>query len=377
MKTKTRLTSISLHPFTRICKTILTPLLVACLGLLGPTSCTSRDSSLPRGVLSPAAEAAFDQVFLDVNAVSTCDLHSLLVIRNDSLLYEKYSVGHSADELHILWSASKTFTATAVGFAVQDGLLALDTPVSRYMPADLLADVNESTRAKLDTLTLHHLLCMSSGLCSDSVTDRIRAGEVFSPLNDILRRGFIDTPGAHWRYNNCDTYLAGMIVTWATGQALDDYIVDRLFRPLQITSYSFERDATGQFPGAFGLHLSARDMAKFGLFILHQGQYNGEQLLRTDWFERATAVHIYQRNGRPAIADSEVNEDNDRPSDWRCGYCYQMWACSRPGCTRVDGMWGQYIVIMPDKNAIAVMTSLSTDREAQFATFWKNVYDNL
>lgn len=306
------------------------------------------------------AQSPFDRVFDDVNGVSTNELYSLMVVQHDSVLYERYGVGHRADELFSCWSATKTFTATAVGFALQDGLLSLDTPVVRYFsPEELPATISP----RLAKLTLDHLLSMSSGFTADGITTRMRGGENFDPVAEVWARGFVDNPGAKWRYNNTDTYIAGVVVEKVTGMPLEEYLQLKLFAPLGITDYYYERDARGHNLGATGLHLSTRSLMKMGLFMLGRGNWEGKQLLRSDWFDRAMAVQIYQ--GEP------------QPTDWRSGYCYQMWACRVPGCVRLDGMWGQYVIIMPDKDAVAVMTSLCTKREVQMDSFWKNVYANL
>ena len=116
--------------------------------------------------LDSAKAASFDRMFPAVNAVSSSDLHSLMVVQHDTVLYERYATGHSAEELHICWSATKTFTALAVGLAQAEGLLDVHAPLLQYLPKSELPDTLSDPRWQ--TLTLHHVLSMCSGLEADN-----------------------------------------------------------------------------------------------------------------------------------------------------------------------------------------------------------------
>lgn len=343
-------------------KQIMTIFVIAVISIIF-ISCQNRETKsnneLPRD-LRTEYEANFDSVFLAINGVSACDLHSLMVIKDGMVIYEKYGLGHTHDELHIMWSATKTFTATAVGFAWQDGLLNLDTPVITYLQNEL----PDTIPPYLQELTLDHLLKMSSGWKTDVITERIRAKEPFDAVQACLNSPFTHEPGTHWRYNNMDTYLAGVIVQKVTGQTLEDYLRDKLFNPLGIDTLCYETDYRGFNPGAFGMHITTESLAKLGLFILQKGAWGGVQLLDSAWFDRASQIQIMQ-NGGPT------------DSDWRCGYCYQSWACHIPGSLRADGMWGQYAIVLSDKNAVVAMTTLCTDREAQLNAVWRYIYPHL
>lgn len=315
---------------------------------------------LPKSINEQLAPS-FDSVFMAVNGVPVNDLHSLLVLQNDTLIYERYGVGHSADEQHILWSATKTFTATAVGFAVQDGFLDLDTPVVNYLFPD---GVPAGTSPEFSRLTLDILLKMSSGFPASDISKRIRGGENVNVIEEARQLTFKAEPGARWNYNNLDTYMCAAVVQRVTGMSLDDYLRVKLFEPIGITNWYFEKDQQGINPGAFGLHMSAPDMARMGLFLLHKGNWQGEQLLNEAWFDRACSVRIMQY-AKPGTGD------------WNSGYGYQVWAGRLPGSFRADGMWGQYIIVVPEKQLVCVMTTLSNDRDAQMNAFWKYVYGRL
>lgn len=297
-----------------------------------------------------------------------------MVVQHGQVLYEQYGIGHDEEELHVCWSATKTFTALAVGFAADEGLLDIHAPLIQYLPQDALPD---SLDERWQRITLDNVLCMTSGLRFDSVTDRTRGNEDFSPLQTILERGFRDEPGHRWRYNNCDSYLAAVAVEQVTGKALDAYLEEKLFTPLGIYNWAWEKDRDGHCPGGYGLHITTESLAKMGLFILQEGQWEGRQLLSKEWIAEMTAVHSWQDPDNIPTEEQQSMSYELGASDWRSGYCYQMWVCRAPGATRADGMWGQYVIILPDKDAVCVMTTLCTDRSAQMDAFWRNVYEKL
>ena len=337
---------------------------------------TQNDHQLPRHTTADSAQlASFERMFPAVNSVTCSDLHSLMVVQHDTIIYERYSTGHSADELHICWSATKTFTALAVGLAVDDGLLDVHQPLLSYLPKEELPD---SLDPRWQRLTLDHVLSMRSGLTADTTSDRIRAQEVFCPLREIAQRGFRDEPGHCWRYNNADSYLAGLCVENVTGMTLSDYLYQRLFRPMGIEAWEWERDAMGHCIGGYGLHISTESLAKTGLLLLHHGQWRGQQLVSAQWTTTMQQEHAWQNADNVPLTDEEIATKYERQaSDWSVGYCYQMWACRAPGSVRIDGMWGQFVIILPDKDAVCAMTTLCTNTGVQLNAFWKNVYESL
>lgn len=345
------------------------------MGCTGERALGEKQTVLPQKAISADLIESFDSVFLAVNGAGSSDLHSLMIAQNDSILYERYAIGHDAEELHICWSATKTFTATAIGFAIQEGLLDIHAPLITYLNADEIGCI-DSLQAPLKALTIEHLLKMSSGLPTSDFTERIRAGKDVDVWAEVKAATFTHEPGTHWRYNNLDTYLLSLALTRTLeakgGQigdengilTLEDYMRVKIFRPLGITDWYFEKDRRGINPGAWGLHLSTESLMRFGIFMLHKGEWQGKQLLNAEWWDTAATPQIYQ-------------SETPGEGDWNCGYCYQSWACHIPGSFRADGMWGQYILVVPDKQLVGVMTTLCTNRTVQLDAFWKYVYDKL
>lgn len=318
---------------------------------------------LPRQ-LNTSLENHFDSVFLDINGTTASDLHSLMVVQDGKVIYEKYGIGCRADDLHILWSATKTFTAMAAGFAWQDSLLDLNARLIDYLNPEELPD---SMSEELKQVTIYHLLTMASGWEADMITNRIRGCEQFNTIEEILNHPFRDVPGHQWRYNNIDSYMLGVVVARVTGRSLEDYLNEKLFTPLGISDYYYWKDSQGYNTAAFGLYLTTESLAKSGMLMLQKGKWNGKQLLSEKWLEMAMTPHTWQL--RP--------DTTKTPTDWQSGYGFQMWMCRKPGVVRMDGQWGQYAIIVPDKNAVVAMTTICTDRNVQMEAFWKYIYPNL
>ena len=176
---------------------------IICAAALTLAGCAQQEKKTEDTPLAYAAEpdgfkvVEFDQVFGDVRMMGVSELHSMIVMQHGEVIYEKYAVGQDPDYLHILWSASKTFTATAIGFAVQDGLLSVDDKVLKFFPDEAPAEQSEWLKA----LSVKDLLTMSSGIRKDYLCP-IEAHRIKSPVDSILAEPFIFEPGSVFRYNS-------------------------------------------------------------------------------------------------------------------------------------------------------------------------------
>ena len=272
---------------------------------------------LPKSADFGRYDAAFDQVFNDIAKNGTNELHSLMVVKDGKKIYENYSTGHGPDELHILWSASKTFTSLAIGFARQEALLSLDDKVLDFFPDE--APENPSEYLKM--MTIKDLLMMASGFSKDYLA-LIRSKTVKDGVRTILASPVTYQPGTIFKYNSSNTYLLSAIITKVTGRTTEDYLENKLFKPLGIRRHIWEQSEEGLSCGGWGLFLQTESMAKAGMFMLQEGKWNGKQLLDPEWIREATSFKIvnYDKNS----LDQEGRKKNNNP-DWRQGYGYQIW----------------------------------------------------
>jgi CubicO group peptidase (beta-lactamase class C family) len=314
--------------------------------------------SLPR---STAAAEQFDddgfRQYLEAVEQTQTAMHSVMIVRNGKVVAERWFEGFAADKPHVMHSVSKTWTATAIGFAVAEGRLSLTDKVAPLFADKLPAEVNDNLRA----LEIRHLLTMSSGHDTEP-----KRGEG-DWLETFFHAPFTHEPGTQMVYNSLATYVLSAIIQKTTGEKLVDYLTPRLFHPLGITGAVWEESAAGINCGGWGLYIKTEDMAKLGLLILQRGQWNGRQLLPAAWFDEATTSKI---ESLPAGAKKEDLQTKPEDSDWLQGYCYQMWR-SRHNSYRADGAYGQYILILPEQNAVIVTTAQVNDMQAELNLIWE------
>lgn len=348
----------------------LNMLTAALISSMAASCCTSpKDTPLPRnlgGVDTTGFHAVFDTIY-----GKPCDeLHSVLVIKDGKVVYEEYGPGHDADELHVLWSATKTFTATRVGFAVQDGLLSVDDKVVSFFDA---SELPEEPSDYLNQMTVKNLLTMSAGFDTDNINE-LKSIKNQTWAGATLANGFIFEPGQKFSYNSMESYLLSVIVSKVTGRTLVDYLNEKLFKPLGIRRYIYLTSPEGYNCGGWGLYLTSESLAKMGQFFLNKGSWNGRQLLNEEWIAEAMSCQVKQWQQSPDWTPEQDEQFKD--NEWGRGYGYQMWCCTHDSF-RLDGAWGQLVVIIPGKNAAVVYTS-HTSGTGQLLDFtWNSILPNL
>ncbi len=279
--------------------------------------------------------------------------HSLMVLRNGKVIAEGWWKPFEPDLRHTMYSVSKSFTATAIGFAVNEGKVRLDDPVISFFPED--APVNPSENLK--QLKVRNLLTMSAG----NEREPLYMLNEENWVNAFLRSAYAYAPGSRFMYNSPATYMLSAILQKVTGEKVVDYLMPRLFLPLGITGVDWEVDPRGINTGGWGLRLKTGDMARFGQLFLQKGKWNGRQVLPAEWVAQASAAQIFQPEG----ASQELLNN----SDWYQGYGFQMWR-GRHRTYRADGAYGQNIIVLPEKNAVIITTGESTDLQGLLNLVW-------
>jgi CubicO group peptidase (beta-lactamase class C family) len=311
---------------------------------------------LPRS--NPAAEGVDPKAlsaFLDAIAErKEEELHGLMVLRHGKVVAEGNWKPYAADRKHMLFSLSKSFTSTAVGFAVSEGLLSVDDPVLKFFPED--APENPSRNWK--EMKVRHLLSMSTGHDKDTM-DYIWRRRDHNWAKAFLQRPVKFKPGTHFLYNTGATYMLSVIVQKLTGKTVLDYLTPRLFVPLGIEGAVWEKCPRGYNTGGFGLSIAVEDIARFGQFLLQRGMWEGRQLLPAAWVDEATRKHV-------------ENGNSDGTSDWGMGYGYQFWRCT-PGCYRGDGAFGQYCIVVPKLDMVIAILSGLPDMQFPLNCLWEKL----
>ncbi len=314
--------------------------------------------SLPRSIPEAEGIASADIIaFLDSAAVSINEFHSILILRHGKVVAEGWWSPYKPELRHTLYSTSKSFTSTAIGFAVNEKLITTEDKVISFFP-DYLPD---SVSPFLAGLTIQHLLMMSAGQDPDPTSLLWTASDsIWARL--FLNTPIVNKPGSTFLYNSLATYMLSAIVQKVTGEKVIDYLTPRLFEPLGINGIDWETDPMGINTGGWGLRLKTEDMAKFGQLYLQKGMWNGKQIIPSSWVEEATSFKIDQAPDAPQ-ADKES-------SDWMQGYGYQFWRC-RNNAYRADGAYGQYIIVLPEKDAVVAITSETPNMQDVLNMVWK------
>ena len=325
--------------------------------------------SLPRAEASPKLNKAMER-YLKAVEKEKQDLHSIMVVQHGKVLAEHWLGEGDSNKPHILNSVSKTFTSLAVGFAVAEGKLKLTDKVLSFFPDEAPANPSENLKA----MEIRHLLTMSSGHASDP-TGLIRNKES-NWVQAFLNSNIEEQPGTRMVYNSIGTYMLSAIVQKVTGEKVINYLYPRLFRPLGITGAIWDESPQHINTGGWGLHLKTEDLAKVGQFLLQKGEWQGKQLLPASWIEEASSKQI---DSYPANTPKEKYaqmKQGDKSSDWLQGYGFQMWRC-RHNAFRADGANGQYILVIPERDAVIAMTANIPDMQAELNLVWKYIYPAL
>jgi CubicO group peptidase (beta-lactamase class C family) len=305
--------------------------------------------SLPRGSLQTGGVDPAGVIALIHELESPeIEIHSLMIVRGGSVVYESWWKPFTQDAPHLLYSLTKSFTSSAVGFAISEGLFSLDDRVIDHFP-DLLP---ERVEENLDKVLVRHLLSMSVGHRDEPRLDP-GASDWQTAARLFLRHPVPFKPGDHFLYNTAATNMLSILIQKISGRPLDEYIGPRLIEPLGITDAYWSKGLDWVWGGS-GLHAKTESIAKLGLLYLNRGTWNGRQLLPVGWAEQATAA--------------QVSNGDDPDSDWSQGYGFQFWR-SRHGF-RGDGAFGQFCIVLPEWDAVVAMTSGESDMQKMLDAVW-------
>lgn len=307
---------------------------------------------LPRS--TPEAQGVssvyLERFLYELDACSEIKLHSIAVLRHGKLILQANWRPYSGIYAQMVYSLSKSVTAMAVGMAVEEGLFSLDDRIAELFPDKVPPPPFRSNR--VGKITVRHLLNMTSGI-------RLNEG------NSVFERDWIKAyfasdcayePGEKFTYNSMNSYVLSALIQKKTGEGLTDYLLPRLFDPLGIDHVVWERCPMGIEKGGWGLFLRPEDMAKLGQLYLQKGLWtvDGEsrRLLSEQWIAESTDMGIRTSMGEHQTA-----------------YGYHLWEFPIPGAYQFNGVFGQYVVVIPQIDVVIAITSgshgLFVDKSAE------------
>ncbi|MFD2081830.1 CubicO group peptidase, beta-lactamase class C family [Actinopolymorpha cephalotaxi] len=279
-------------------------------------------------------------------------VHGFVLVRHGHVVAQGSWAPYPLNGSRMVFSLSKSFTSSAVGLAVDQGLLSVDDPVLKFFPDDAPEEVSDH----LDRMCVRHLLTMTTGHAADTAVVRTTGERNW--VRGILAKPVEHEPGTHFCYNSGASYLLSAIVQQVTGSMLLDYLRPRLLEPLGITDATWQTCPRGINTGGWGLTLRVGEIARFGQLYLQQGKWNDRQLIPREWVAEATS--------------RQVGNDGEPEIDWRQGYGYQFWRC-RNGAYRGDGAFGQYCLVMPEQDAVLAMIGGMTNMQGPLDLVWEHL----
>lgn len=308
---------------------------------------------LPANIDEAALVAASDWAFN--RPTPEQDTLSLIIVYNGQIIHERYAPGITVNTRTRTWSTAKSIASTLIGMLVDQGLLALDEPLNfNWLPENRAPHTDPRNE-----ITLRHVLNMSSGL--ETIDNRgmeyaTGSGLSYwagaSSVNGALSRALIHEPGTHWDYENYDTILAVYAMKQALGgeKAYAEFPRRALFDKIGMRNTLVSTDRFGDFIFSSQVYTNARDLARYGLLYLNNGQWNGEQLISPRWIE-------FSRTPAPATVGNGGQ------------YGGQWWLVPE-GRTDIprdaystNGNRGQYTVVVPSRNLVIVRRGLDYGRQ--------------
>lgn len=297
-------------------------------------------------------------------SVNSKNLHVLnVVVRKNGNIMATHDFEEEKPAL--LYSVSKTFTSMAVGIAIREGYFKINDHV-----IDFFSDIqHDPMNEYLKEMTIHDMLCMGTGHAECPVMKADwSSGQEWDISQLFFDEPIVFKPGTHFTYNNAATYMLSKIISITTGSNLDEYLDRRIFKPLDIPKPKWDTCPKGIPLGFSGLYLTAEQLSRFGQLILDKGVWKGKQLIPSSYIEEATSVQIKTNDFNPYFATADHHQ----------GYGYQIWMNSCSNSYRMDGLYGQYVVMMPDKNA--VITYISNEPQNMVGVLeltWETLIDKL
>jgi len=271
--------------------------------------------------------------------------HSVLVIKNHTLIAEGYFNGGAIDSKQRVQSVTKSVTSALAGIAVGQGALSLDDTMIHFFPEHAHAVVDSRKKE----ITVRELLQMRAGYPWEE-----SSSELFELLysgfhtSDLASVPLSSAPGTRMEYSNLSAHLAGVVVARATGTPLRTYAVEKLFTPLGVEPGAWTTDWEGNTNGHADLFLTARDMARFGQLYLDDGAFDGAQLIPAEWVH--DSLQAYSTDAWPYDIGRNFRD---------IGYGYLWWS-ARAGDRRFSFAWGhggQQIVLVHDLDMVIVVTA--------------------
>ncbi|MDD2956984.1 MAG: serine hydrolase [Lachnospiraceae bacterium] len=258
-----------------------------------------------------------------------------------------------------MWSVSKGFVSCAAGIAISENLLDLKEKIVDIFPEY----VPENASEYLKSVTIEHLLTMTSGLASPLFfADSREFYEEQDWIAYFFHASFEQKPGTVWLYSNFNTYMVSCAIEKRAGMNLTEYLTPRLFTPLGIGNPIWTCCPKGHVHAANGLYLNIDELSAYGKMLLNKGSYQGRKIVPENYIEKAASK---------IIDNSE--QKNEKQVCKGYGYGYQFLMNPEEGSFRSDGKYGQYCLVYPEKEVVIAIMSFEENTDLLEKLIWENI----
>ncbi len=277
----------------------------------------------PFNRVTPESQGVASKLIYDflseISNDKTLNMHNIIILKNGKVIAQTEFGNSDLSVWKMTFSACKSIVSLAIGMLVDDEKLDINTPISEFFPEY----VGAVAKIKLRDITVETLLNMSTGssfnefLCMTSQNWE----------QSFIKSTFSQKAGQDFNYNSLNTYMLSAIVKRVSGECLTDFLKKRLFTPLGISNYYFEKCPTGIEKGGWGFYIMPEDFAKIGQLVLNKGIWQGKRIISENWINTATSKHISTPEAFGAF-----------------DYGYQFWVGRETNIFLFNGMFGQNIL---------------------------------
>lgn len=286
--------------------------------------------------------------FLDDMKENNLEFHSFMVIKNGKVACEFYRPPFNAETPHACYSVSKSFTALAVGIAVDEGIISLDTRLVDVFPE------YDNGNEKLGRITVRHLITMTAGKAPSVLADK---GKI-DWIKDFFKAPWYGEPG-EFRYVNENIFMLCAIIRRITGLTVREFLTPRFFEPMGIDVPFWETNSEGTEAGGWGIYVKLEDLAKLMYCYQQGGIVNGKRIISESWAKEAPLAHADNGYCKPL--------DNNK------GYGYCFW---RNGgdidSYRADGMFSQFGMVFEKEDALVISMGGIADEQTARDCIWRH-----
>ena len=307
-----------------------------------------------QGIDSAAILKWIDAVEKTFDAGPIGAFHGFVIVRHGKVIAEgSWKPFDTLNETHMLYSHSKSFTSSAIGFLADEGKIDLDERIVDLFSNEVPVQVSEN----LKQLRVRDLLTMNVGKKDHLLQD---GGDW---VKEFLAKDFVRKPGSSFKYDSDATYMLAAIVEKKSGEKMMDYLKRKMFDKIGITKAWTTYSPQGIPCGGWGMNMTTRELARFGQLYLGRGKWEDGYVLSPYWVDLATARQTW--SGWQNVGVKALGEG----SDWEQGYGFQFWRCTH-GAYRADGAYGQFTVVLPEQDAVVSIHAGVADLQKELQLVW-------